>query len=253
MKNGNVKDAKKAEIEFEKKQMNEQYEIRSNFDPTTDESKWFKYRKDMLSYLALEKNDKILDYGSATCEISEWLASEGYNVTACDISYDLLAFSKKRDKSRRLKYECADCEELAFKDEAFDKIICFEILHHLPNPEKGIKEMYRILRRGGRILVSEPNSLSPVRRLSEILLKEVSLEKSFCPWNLRKMFEKRFKAIKFGYEYEPEPCIYRRGGYYHDLYCKFVTKTKIFLPFLGAITLVAEKKDIKEDEYEKKS
>ena len=174
--------------------------------------------------------------------MSEWLAWEGYDVTAIDISHDLLAFSKKRDKSGGLKYACMDSENLAFKDEAFDKIICFEILHHLPNPEKGIKEMHRVLRRGGgRILVSEPNSLSPARRLSEILWKEESLERSFYPWNLRKPFDEKFNVIKFTYEYEPEPPIWRRGGYYHDLYCKFVVKTRIFLPFLGAITLVVEK------------
>ena len=242
MKNSNIKEEiNKAEIEFEKKQLSEQFEIRLKFDPINNESKWFKYRKAMLSYLDLGKNDKILDYGSATCEMSEWLAWEEYDVTAIDISYDLLAFSKKRDKSRRLKYACMDCEELAFKDESFDKIICFEILHHLPNPEKGIEEMYRILKGGGRILISEPNALSPARRLSEIMWKEESLEKSFYPWNLRKMFEEKFEVIKFTYEYEPEPPIWRRGGYYHDLYCKFVTKTKIFLPFLGALTLVAEK------------
>jgi 2-polyprenyl-3-methyl-5-hydroxy-6-metoxy-1,4-benzoquinol methylase len=241
MKNSNVKDAKKSEIEFEKEQMSRQYEIRSNFDPISDESKWFKYRKDVLNYLNLEKNDEILDYGSATCEISEWLAWSGYDVTAIDISHELLAFSKRRDRSRRLKYACMDCEEIAFKDETFDKIICFEILHHLPNPEKGIKEMHRVLKWGGRILVSEPNSLSPVRRLSEISWKEASLEKSFYPWVLRKMFEEKFDVIEFTYKYELEPPIWRRGGYYHDLYCKFVNKTKIFLPFLGAITLVVEK------------
>lgn len=241
MKNGNIEYVKKAEIEFEKEQMSGQHENRLNFDPISDESKWFKYRKAMLNYLDLEKNDKILDYGSATCEISEWLASLGYNVTAIDISQELLAFSKKRDNAGRLKHVCMDCENLAFKDETFDKIICFEILHHLPNPEKGIEEIYRILKRGGRILASEPNSLSPVRKLSEIMWREESLEKSFYPWNLRKMFEEKFDVIKFTYEYEPEPPIWRRGGYYHDLYCKFVTKSKIFLPFLGAITLVAEK------------
>ncbi|MEA1956806.1 MAG: hypothetical protein U9N01_00390 [Euryarchaeota archaeon] len=41
MRNSNIK-VKKAEIEFEKKQMSEQFEIRLNFDPTTDESKRFK-------------------------------------------------------------------------------------------------------------------------------------------------------------------------------------------------------------------
>ena len=120
-------EVKKAEIEFEKKQIREQFEIRLNFDPIIDKSKWFKYRKDRLSYLGFEKNDKILDYGSATCEVSEWLAWEGYDVTAIDISHDLLAFSKRRDKSRRLKYACMDCEELAFKDEAFEDNLFWDI------------------------------------------------------------------------------------------------------------------------------
>ena len=88
--------------------------------------------------------------------------------------------------------------------------------------------------------MSEQNSLSPARRLSEILWKEESLERSFYPWNLRKLFEKKFNVIKFTYEYHPEPPLWCRGGYYNQ-YCKFVTKTKIFLPFLGAITLVAGK------------
>jgi 2-polyprenyl-3-methyl-5-hydroxy-6-metoxy-1,4-benzoquinol methylase len=242
MKNSNINDEVKiAEIEFERKQISEQSKIRLNFDPISDTSKWFEYRKDMLSYLDLKKTDKILDYGSASCEISEWLASEGYDVTACDISYDLLAFSRRRDKSRRLNSACVDCEELAFKDNVFDKIICWEILHHLSYPEKGIEEIHRIIKEGGRILVSEPNSRSPARRLSEVMWKEESLEKSFYPGNLRKMFEKKFRVIKITFEYEPEPAIWNRGGYYHDLYCKFVTKTKILLPFLGAITLVAEK------------
>lgn len=151
MKNSNTKEVKKAEIEFKKEQISDQYENRLNFDPTNDKSKWFKYRTGMLSYLDLEENDKNLDYSSATCEISERLASKGYDVTACDISHELLVFSKRRNKSGRLGYACVDCEELTFKDEAFNKIICFEILHHLLNPEKGIKEMYHLLRGGGRV------------------------------------------------------------------------------------------------------
>ena len=43
--------------------------------------------------------------------------------------------------------------------------------------------------------MSEQNSLSPARRLSEILWKEESLERSFYPWNLRKLFEKKFNVM----------------------------------------------------------
>jgi len=180
MKNSNIKEEiNKAEIEFEKKQLSEQFEIRLKFDPINNESKWFKYRKAMLSYLDLGKNDKILDYGSATCEMSEWLAWEEYDVTAIDISYDLLAFSKKRDKSRRLKYACMDCEELAFKDESFDKIICFEILHHLPNPEKGIEEMYRILKGGGENINKRTECSQPCKKIVRACVERRVFGKEF--------------------------------------------------------------------------
>lgn len=181
-----------AEIAFERRALQEQYNSRWNFSPYTDDGRWLNWKRNaLLKKLGLEREDKVLDYGSATCEASEWLSAQGYDVVAIDICFDLLLFSKSRAARYGypglLRYCCADCEQLPFKGEVFDKIFCFDILHHLPSYEKGIDELYRVLKVGGKALIYEPNSLSLVRRISQLRWKESSLEKSFYPWTLHRV------------------------------------------------------------------
>jgi len=46
--------------------------------------------------------------------------------------------------------------ELPFEDEAFDLVLCMVVMEHLEDPKKAIEEMKRVLKPGGRILVSVP-------------------------------------------------------------------------------------------------
>ncbi len=48
------------------------------------------------------------------------------------------------------------CDRLPFEDGAFDTVLCFNLLEHLEFPERGLKEMRRVLKRGGRFLGSVP-------------------------------------------------------------------------------------------------
>lgn len=45
-----------------------------------------------------------------------------------------------------------DVEDLKFQDESFDTVVCTETLEHLVDPRKALREMRRVLRRGGRLL-----------------------------------------------------------------------------------------------------
>jgi len=49
-----------------------------------------------------------------------------------------------------------DIHNLPFKDEAVDAIICKAVLEHVPEPQKAVKEMHRILRKGGKIFIYVP-------------------------------------------------------------------------------------------------
>jgi SAM-dependent methyltransferase len=69
------------------------------------------------------------------------------------------------DKQRRkialghADFIVADAEHLPFRDDAFDKVICTEVLEHIPDDQQGMRELARVLRGGGEIAVSVPNYL----------------------------------------------------------------------------------------------
>jgi len=63
-------------------------------------------------------------------------------------------------------------EELDFSDEAFDMIICFDVLDHSKEPSKVCREMYRVLKKNGSIVFHSPCVISPIKPI-RILLKYV--------------------------------------------------------------------------------
>ena len=242
---GKHTETKLVEILFERKALQEQYDSRWNFSPYTDNSDWLNWKRNALKKLYLRKEDKILDYGSATCEVSEWLSAQGYDVVAIDICFDLLTFSKSRAKrygySGLLRYCCADCEQLPFRDEVFDKIFSFDILHHLPSYEKGVDELHRVLKVEGKMLIYEPNSLSPARRMSELRWRESSLEKSFYPWTLYHMLKERFGTVSISFDQRPlNPWSKRGEGFLPSIYFR-LARTKVLAPLLGGIMCIAQK------------
>lgn len=243
-KSGNPK---VAEILVERKAIKEQFDSRWNFCPYTDTSKWLNWKRNVLNKLNLKKGDKILDYGCATCEVSEWLSAQGYDVVAVDISSDLLQFSKSRAINQGypglLNYCCADCEQLPFKDGTFDKIFCFDILHHLPDWKKGIDELQRVLKVGGKVLAYEPNALSPVRRIAQLRWKESSLESSFYPWTLYHIFREQFGDGSISFDQRPlNPWSPEGKGIIPSLYLR-LARTKVLAPFCAGIMCVAKKQE----------
>jgi ubiquinone/menaquinone biosynthesis C-methylase UbiE len=97
----------------------------------------------------------------------------------------------------------ADMEYLPFRDNVFDSLIYIASLHHLRNPNNAIKEAYRVLRIGGKILVTVWLVKFPFKRnvyiTSNINGKEVKrFYHLYLPWELRKNMEKNgFKTLKY--------------------------------------------------------
>jgi len=64
-----------------------------------------------------------------------------------------------------------DAHSLGFRDEVFDRIVCFEALEHLDSPVKALKEFRRILKDEGDVVISVPN-VWYWRRLLRFLIKK---------------------------------------------------------------------------------
>ena len=87
---------------------------------------------------------------------AEYLARCGARVVAMDISGGCLGRARVRADRYGVDYILVrgDAENLPFSDSSFDYAFVHDGLHHLPEPERAIREMARVARRG--ILITEP-------------------------------------------------------------------------------------------------
>ena len=114
---------------------------------------------------SLSKDMRILDVGCGLGYLTEKIG-EGFFCTGLDLDFNSLKNNRLRGLKNMLK---ADASNIPFPDKTFDVIICSEVLEHLP-PEidkRVLKEMARILRPGGIILLSVP-SLEGIRASSKL-------------------------------------------------------------------------------------
>lgn len=108
----------------------------------------------------------ILDLGCGTGQSSYYLARAGFNVTGFDFSSRFINYAK--EKYKNIEFRQGDIEKSQLLDNNFDAAVAYNVLEHLANPEKGLREMARVVKGGGLIIIQSPNLLSPKLPLSAI-------------------------------------------------------------------------------------
>ena len=116
-------------------------------------------RADYISSKVNLKSKKILDVGCGGGILAESLALKGANVKGIDLADGPLEVAKIREQKRNLgiTYEKIETSKLIKKKEKFDVITCLEMLEHVPDPEKTVKECSELLNNNGDIFFSTIN------------------------------------------------------------------------------------------------
>jgi SAM-dependent methyltransferase len=115
---------------------------------------------DALAHAAQRLNatpgEEILDLGTGTGWSARNVATEGANVTAVDISADLLKAAETLSAHVRPKiaFQLADAEALPFPDGRFDAVISTFGVIFAQNQEQAAAELARVCRKGGRIVLT---------------------------------------------------------------------------------------------------
>lgn len=98
----------------------------------------------------------ILDVGSGAGQILGHLLKVAHpqaRLVGFDLSQQMLRRARNRLKSTRPRFVAGDLMRLPFADATFDCVTCGWVIEHLPDPRPGLREIARVLRPGGSLLL----------------------------------------------------------------------------------------------------
>lgn len=106
----------------------------------------------------------VLDVGCGTGMLSERLlgAFPSCRLAGVDLSPAMVERARARLAGRAEVRE-ADAERLPFHDGAFDLVVCNDSFHHYPNPDRAAFQMWRVLRKGGALVLGDVWQPAPAR------------------------------------------------------------------------------------------
>jgi ubiquinone/menaquinone biosynthesis C-methylase UbiE len=105
----------------------------------------------------VEKNtESILDVGSGRAWVAKHYLPKGVNVYSLDVSETNLAKALKLYPSENHFAIAADSFHLPFEDASFDCVIASEIIEHVVDPANFINELFRVVKKGGQLIITTP-------------------------------------------------------------------------------------------------
>ena len=95
----------------------------------------------------------VLEAATGTGLIAKNIAGSAKTVEAVDASPEMIRAAKKASSSAKLHFSVQDIFSLPYADESFDVVIASNVLHIIPEPEKALRELTRVLRDGGVLIL----------------------------------------------------------------------------------------------------
>ncbi len=117
---------------------------------------------DGFAMSSVKEGAYILDVMCRSAKAEEYYNKKRKNLrfTSMDVSSRLLKEAEKRFRGNKIKGKLLKLTslDLPLKDNTFDNVISYETIEHLPDPGKIIMEFRRVLKKGGELVLSCPNT-----------------------------------------------------------------------------------------------
>jgi len=119
----------------------------------------------------INKRDVVLDYGCGNGQHTLKIAKKCKKITGFDFddeSVELAIIEAKKSKVKNVNFLKHNGEEkLPFKGGQFDVVFFVDVLEHIRNRDQALNEVYRVLRKKGKLLLSVPNVATSWKRLQK--------------------------------------------------------------------------------------
>lgn len=159
----------------------------------------------------VEQNDIVLECACGTGVISKYIALRCRQLIATDFSEGMLKqASKNCRKYNNIKIKRADMTQLKCHDNRFDKVVAGNVIHLLEEPYAAIKELERVCKVGGKIIVpTYINASNGVNKGAVRLLEAAgaNFKRQYDINSYRKFFEDAgYKDVDYDIIYGRMPC-----------------------------------------------
>ena len=98
------------------------------------------------------KGKTVLELAAGTGLIAKNIVNAAAHIEAADASVEMIAEAKRNNQSAKLYFSVQDMFCLPYADESFEVVIVSNALHIVPQPEKALAEIHRVLRDDGVLI-----------------------------------------------------------------------------------------------------
>lgn len=145
----------------------------------------------LVDLLLAGSHAAVLEVGCGPGLLAERLRLEhGVLVKALDISERMVELARERG----VEAVAGDVQSLPFEDESFDAVLAAWMLYHVPDIDLGVREIWRVLRPGGRLL-AVTNGADHLRELSELIGIEGGFTRTFSGENGTEILGRSFAGV----------------------------------------------------------
>ena len=134
----------------------------------------------LLDLLQPTSGERILDAGCGTGVFTIGIIALGVHAVGLDISLPMLMRAQQKAKGYSFQMVSGDLLNLPFRENSFDKVVSVTALEFVEDGQGALRELFRVTKKKGSIVVATLNSLSPwaLRREAEAKKGHVLFEKA---------------------------------------------------------------------------
>ena len=154
------------------------YEVAKNINNHFQKCRVY-YTNRLLQNARTNKDEiKILDVGCGEGHLTNKLEiKEGDRISACDLSE--MAIKRGEQLYPDIDFKKADALDLPYQWNYFDVVICNNLIEHVDSPSRLLKEMNRVLKSGGYVIISTPSRYRVENILRLICGKKIKLASKY--------------------------------------------------------------------------
>jgi ubiquinone/menaquinone biosynthesis C-methylase UbiE len=155
------------------------------------------YLRHMTAYtfaMQFVKDKLVLEDGCGSGYGSYYLATNGAKkVVGIDVAAEAVEYARNRYRRENLEFVQMNSTELSFSDESFDVATSFQVIEHIEDFDKFLRQIVRVLKKQGTALISTPNkqTYSPGTTVPENPFHV----KEFYPAEFRELLQQHFGEV----------------------------------------------------------